>query len=197
MTPIQNRSVSARKGQAEKNSERSPTPPQHEDIQFTIEVTNNAAAARQDLNKTGNREKYSQTQHVNRTENQCRKNQDMLRGRSEGTNKYPLRNGNGVRSPSQSDLLNPISNYKKSQRETNISRPEEKVYLSRPEPKEWINSVKAKSIKVDSTILGVKYYGDNTYGEHKMINLHQHSQYENAYIRNQHFRDNDATWLFF
>ena len=51
-----------------RNSFSSSKPPHHEDIQFTIEVKNNAAAARQDLNKT----KYRQSQDVDRIENQCR-----------------------------------------------------------------------------------------------------------------------------
>ena len=51
-----------------RNSFSSSKPPHHEDIQFTIEVKNNAAAARQDLNKT----KYRQSQDVDIIENQCR-----------------------------------------------------------------------------------------------------------------------------
>ena len=39
----------------------------------------------------------------------------------EGKNKYSLSNRNVVRSPSQTDILVTISNYKKSQPETNIS----------------------------------------------------------------------------
>ena len=123
LTPIQSRRVRTREGPAVKDSERSSTPPQHEDIQFTIQVTNNAAAARQDLNKTGSRKKYRQSQDVEKTENQCRKSQDMGRRCSEGIKKYPPRSRNGVRSPSQRDFLAPISNYRKSQPETNISRP--------------------------------------------------------------------------
>ena len=49
---------------------KSPTPPQHEDMQFTIEVTNNVATASQDLNKTGSRNEHRQSQAVNRTKNQ-------------------------------------------------------------------------------------------------------------------------------
>ena len=69
LTPIQNGRVRTREEHAVKNSDTSPTPPQHEDIQFTIQVVNNAVAARQDLNKTGSR-KDRQSQDVNRTENQ-------------------------------------------------------------------------------------------------------------------------------
>ena len=76
----------------------------------------------------------------------------------EGKNKYSLSNRNVVRSPSQTDILVTISNYKKSQPETNISGLEEKVYLSRSEPKEWVHSVKANSVKVNSTVPCVKYY---------------------------------------
>lgn len=54
--------------------------------------------------------------------------------------------------------------------------------MSRPEPKKWINSVKDNSIKVDSTVTGVKYYEDNIYGENQMINPNHQSQYENNYI---------------
>ena len=80
------------------------------------------------------------------------------------------------------DLHVPTSNCKKSQPKTNISR-QKKVYLSKSEPKEGINSVKDNSIKVDSTLPGVKYYGDNIYGEYQMLNPHQQSQYENnSYI---------------
>ena len=50
----------------------------------------------------------------------------MGRRFNEKTMKYPLKNINGVRSTSQRDLLARITNYKKSQTETNISRPEEK-----------------------------------------------------------------------
>ena len=39
-----------------------------------------------------------------------------------------------------------------------------------------MDSVKANSIKVDSTVPGVKYFGDNTYGEYQMVNPHQQSQ---------------------
>ena len=39
----------------------------------------------------------------------------------EGKNKYSLSNRNVVRSPSQTDILVTISNYKKSKPETNIS----------------------------------------------------------------------------
>ena len=77
LTPIQSRRVRTREESAVKDSERSLTPPQHEDIQFTIEVTNNAAAAKQDLNKTGSRKKYRQSQDVDRTENQYRKSQEV------------------------------------------------------------------------------------------------------------------------
>ena len=58
MTTIESRRVRTRKGPVVKDSERSLTQSQYEDTQFTIEVTNNAAAARQDLNKTGSRKKY-------------------------------------------------------------------------------------------------------------------------------------------
>ena len=100
----------------------------------------------------------------------------MGRRCSEGTKKHPLRNINRVRSLLQRDLLAPTSNYKKTQQETNISRQEEKVYFSRPEPKEWINNVKANSIKIDSTVAGVKYYRENTYGSYQTVNSH----YENT-----------------
>ena len=67
-----------------------------------------------------------------------------------------------------------------NQKPTSIGK--KKVYLSRPEPKEWINSVKANNIKVDSTVPGIKYYGDNTYKEYQTVNPHQQPQYENTYI---------------
>ena len=52
---------------------------------------------------------------------------------------------------------------------------------TRSEPKEWKNSVKANSIKVDSTVPGVKYYGNNLYGEYQIKNPHQQSQNESNY----------------
>ena len=55
--------------------------------------------------------------------------------------------------------------------------------MSRPETNEWINSVKDNSIKVDSTVSGVKYCKDDLYGEYQMINPYQQSQYENNCIR--------------
>ena len=70
LTPIQNRRLGTREEHAVKNSDTSPTRPQHEDIQFTILAANNAVAAGQDLNKTGSRKKDRQNQDVNRTENQ-------------------------------------------------------------------------------------------------------------------------------
>ena len=36
----------------------------------------------------------------------------------------------------------------------------------------WADQNQANSIKVDSTVPGVKFYGDNTYGEYQMINPH-------------------------
>ena len=137
MIPIQSKRVRIWKRPAVEDSFSSSKPPQHEDIQFTIEVKNNAAAVRQDLNKT----KYRQIQDVDRIENQCRKRQDMGCRCNEGTKEYPLRNRNGVRSSSQRDLFAPISIYKKNQPETEISRQEEKFNLSRPELKAWTNSI--------------------------------------------------------
>ena len=58
MIPIESRRVRKREGKVVKDSERSLTQSQYEDTQFTIEVTNNVAAARQDLHKTGSRKKY-------------------------------------------------------------------------------------------------------------------------------------------
>lgn len=57
-----------------------------------------------------------------------------------------------------------------------------KVYLSRPKPKQLINSVKANNVKVDSTVPGIKCFGDNTYAEYQIVNPHQQSQYGNTYI---------------
>ena len=36
----------------------------------------------------------------------------------------------------------------------------------------WAEQNQVNSIKVDSTVPGVKFYGDNTYGEYQMINLY-------------------------
>ena len=36
----------------------------------------------------------------------------------------------------------------------------------------WADQSQVNSIKVDSTVPGVKFYGDNTYGEYQMINPH-------------------------
>ena len=77
LTPIESRTVRKREELVGKDSVRSSTQPQYEDIQFTIEVTNNATTARQDLNKTGSRKKYRHSQDVDRIEYQCRKSQDM------------------------------------------------------------------------------------------------------------------------
>ena len=118
------------------------------------------------MNRTRSGKKYRQSQDVDKTENQCKKRQDLGRRYSDKTKKYPLRNGNGERLSSQ----------------TNISRQEQKTYFSKPEPKGWINSVKTNSIKVYSTVPSVKYYGDNTYGEYKMVNPHKKFQYENTCI---------------
>ena len=41
--------------------------------------------------------------------------------------------------------------------------------------------MKANSIKVDSTVPGVKYYGDNIYGECQMLNPNHQSKYEHNY----------------
>ena len=57
---IQSRRVRTREEPAVKDSERSSTPPQHEDVYFTKEVKNDTAIARQDLNKTRSRKKYRQ-----------------------------------------------------------------------------------------------------------------------------------------
>ena len=38
---------------------RSSTPPQHEDISFTVEVTNKTEAAKQDMSTIGSRKKCS------------------------------------------------------------------------------------------------------------------------------------------
>ena len=54
-----------------KDNETGLIPPQHEDIQFIIEATNNAAAARQNMNTTKCRKKYRQGQDADKTENQC------------------------------------------------------------------------------------------------------------------------------
>ena len=66
---IQSRRVRTREEPAAKDSERSSTPPQHEDVYFTKEVKNDRAVGRQDLNKTGSRKKYRHSQDVDRTEN--------------------------------------------------------------------------------------------------------------------------------
>ena len=96
--------------------------------------------------------------------------------------KYPVRNRNGVRSSSQRDLLAPISNYKKTNQAPTAIDKKKKNYFNWPEPKGWINSVKANSIKVDSTVPGVKYYGDDTYEEYQMVDPHKQPQYENTYM---------------
>ena len=65
MTLTETRRVRTRKGHSVNYSERNPTPPtQHENIQFTTWVTNNAAAARQDMNKVECRSKYTNSQDL-------------------------------------------------------------------------------------------------------------------------------------
>lgn len=67
MTPIESRRVRTREGPVVKDSERSLTQSQYEDTQFTTEVTNNAAAARQDMNKVECRSKYTNSQDLDST----------------------------------------------------------------------------------------------------------------------------------
>ena len=64
----QSRRVGRREGQAVKDSEKIPTLTQHKDAQFTIEVPNNAAASRQNLDKTESRKENRKNQDVDRTE---------------------------------------------------------------------------------------------------------------------------------
>lgn len=56
---------------------------------------------------------------------------------------------------------------------------DKKKKFIRADQKEWINSVKANIIKVNSTSPGFKYCGDNRPGGYQMVNAHQQTQYEN------------------
>ena len=135
LTPIQIRRVKTREGPAIKDSERGSAPAKHEDIQLTIDATNNPAAARQQLDKTRSRKKYRESQDADKAENQCRKRQDLGCTCTDGAKKYPLRNRNGARPSSQRDLLAPISNYKKTNQAPTAIDKKKKNYFNRPEPK--------------------------------------------------------------
>lgn len=81
----------------------------------------------------------------------------------------------GTGSHHKGNSLHLSGNYKKKQPQSNISRQEKKVEQNQ----KWINSVKANSFKVYSTIAGVKHHRDNINREYHMANPHQPSQYGN------------------
>ena len=60
LAPIETRTMEIRTMEQHvvNDCDRSQTPPQHEDIQPTAEVTNNTAAARTDMYSSGIRKKY-------------------------------------------------------------------------------------------------------------------------------------------
>ena len=93
----------------------------------------------------------------------------MRRRCSDETKKYPLRNRNAIRSHLKGISLRLSGTTKRAnQKVTPVDKKK-----SRPEPKKCIKSFKINSFKVNSTIPGVRHYGDNIYGEYDMVNPHQ------------------------